>query len=155
MLTWSFSLSFERPTFQFHSNSEEITSSCCSILLVSLDVWTWHIGDANSEVHAFLDPADGRALVHMDFTIANIMWDPTSLNLQLGVFFLESFLGGAKVLKFPWGLQNCQKRTTIGYASVGSHHSGIFAMQTCGFFVKLPLFFFLATAKWSSVAVKN
>jgi len=34
-------------------------------------------------VHAFLDPADGRALVHMDFTIANIMWDPTSLNLQL------------------------------------------------------------------------
>lgn len=36
-----------------------------------------------AQVHAFLDPADGWSLVHMDLTTANIMWDPRSLTLQL------------------------------------------------------------------------
>ena len=36
-----------------------------------------------TKVHGFLDPKDGRSLVHMDLTTANIMWDPASLTLQL------------------------------------------------------------------------
>ncbi|CAK9090891.1 unnamed protein product [Durusdinium trenchii] len=34
-------------------------------------------------VHAFLVPRDGRSLVHMDLTMANIMWDPKTLAVQL------------------------------------------------------------------------
>lgn len=39
---------------------------------------------ADCEVHAFLDPSDGRSLVHMDLTSANVMWDPQTLKLHLG-----------------------------------------------------------------------
>lgn len=48
-------------------------------------MFAFHSVSLSSQVHAFLVPRDGRSLVHMDLTMANIMWDPKTLAVSLGL----------------------------------------------------------------------
>eukprot|EP00439_Symbiodinium_sp_Y106_P017948 s63_g2.t1 len=56
----------------------------------------------------FLDPVDGRSLVHNDLTAANIMWDPSSMQLTIMDFSQAEFC--SEVVR---GAHGCQAKLLL------------------------------------------